>query len=242
MTAFITPHTWIHGESVDETLLNQQIRDQLLALWVGTTAGDLAYFTDANNRARLGIGTAGKLLSSSGSAPQWSTLYSLLPLTAQGDLLYAADASTLAKLVLGSEGKLLKSVSGLPAWAVDYKTIILKVIADGANLVTGDAQMHVTIPDQFDGMNLVGVGAAVYTASSSGTPTIQVRNTTDSQDMLSTRITIDANELTSYSAAAPAVINTSYDDVVKGDQLQIDVDVAGTGAKGLEVHLKFALP
>jgi hypothetical protein len=242
MTAFITPRTWIHGESVDETLLNTALRNQLLAIWVGTTAGDLAYFTDANNRARLGIGAANKLLRSTGSAPEWVTLMSLTPMNATGDLLYAGSASTLAKLAIGSTGKILKVAAGLPSWAIDYKTIILKVIADNASLVTGDGQMMVTIPEQLDGMNLVGVGLAVYTVSSSGKPTVQIRNVTDGVDMLSTKVSVDTSEYSSYTAATPAVIDATHDDVAKGDRLAIDVDIAGTGTLGCEVHLKFALP
>jgi hypothetical protein len=91
-------------------------------------------------------------------------------------------------------------------------------------------------------MNLVDADAAVYTVSSSGTPTIQIHNLTDTSDMLSTRITIDANEYTSYDAATPPVINASEDDVVTKDILRIDVDVAGTGTKGLDVILSFQTP
>ncbi len=57
--------------------------------------------------------------------------------------------------------------------------------------------------------------------------------------MLSTSITIDASEFTSYSAATAPVINTSFDDVATGDRIAIDVDVAGTGTKGLGVILRF---
>ena len=67
---------------------------------------------------------------------------------------------------------------------------------------------------------------------------IQIRNVTQTADMLSTRITIDASEFTSYTAAA-AVIDTGNDDVATGDLIAVDVDVAGTGAKGLGVILRF---
>jgi hypothetical protein len=60
--------------------------------------------------------------------------------------------------------------------------------------------------------------------------------------MLSTRITIDANEKTSYTAATAPVINATYDDVATGDLLAIDIDGAGTGAKGLMVMLQFGKP
>ena len=111
-----------------------------------------------------------------------------------------------------------------------------------SSLSTGDGQAYLVIPSDFNGMNLVDAQAAVSTVSSSGLPTIQIANVTDGVDMLSTKITIDANERTSYTAATPAVIDTTKDDVVTGDLLRIDVDVAGTGAKGLVVILTFQLP
>ena len=43
-------------------------------------------------------------------------------------------------------------------------------------------------------------------------------------------------------AAAAAVVDATYDDVATGDRLAVDVDVAGTGAKGLGIILTFQLP
>ena len=80
------------------------------------------------------------------------------------------------------------------------------------------------------------------TVSSSGLPTIQIHNLTDTSDMLTTEITIDENEKHSKDAADPAVIDTSEDDVVTGDELRIDVNIAGTGTKGLQVDMTFQLP
>lgn len=122
------------------------------------------------------------------------------------------------------------------------KTIILKVIADDATLTTGDGKMYVTIPVELDGSNLVTVGAHVYTASTSGNPTFQIHNKTDAVDILSTVITIDVNELDSKDAATPAVINTNNNDMATEDEIRIDVDIAGTGTKGLEIRMGFRLP
>lgn len=118
---------------------------------------------------------------------------------------------------------------------------ILVTDPNGAALTTGDGKAFFRVPSTIDGFNLVGVAASVSTTSSSGNPTIQIHNVTQTADMLSTRITIDAGELDSKDAA-PAVIDTSNDDVATGDKLRIDVDVAGTGAKGLIVELQFAAP
>ena len=135
------------------------------------------------------------------------------------------------------EGILASSVNG-----VIERVIVLKVIADDTALTTGDGKMHFTIPAELNGMNLVSVGAHVYTVSSSGLPTIQIHNLTDTVDMLSTRITIDANEKDSKDATTAAVIDTTHDDVATGDEIRIDVDVAGTGTKGLEIRMGFRKP
>lgn len=113
---------------------------------------------------------------------------------------------------------------------------------NGSALTTGDGKAYYRVPSTLNGMDLIAVAAHVTTVSSSGTPTIQIYNLTQTADMLTTRITIDANETDSSTAATPAVIDTGNDDVATGDMLRIDVDVAGTGAKGLIVEMQFRLP
>lgn len=114
---------------------------------------------------------------------------------------------------------------------------------NGANLATGNGQGYFVIPPELNGMNLVAVAAALVGAqSTSGTPTVQIRNQTDAVNILSTALTIDANEWTSYTAAAAAVIDATKDDVATGDIIRVDVTAAGTGAKGLIVILTFQLP
>ena len=58
--------------------------------------------------------------------------------------------------------------------------------------------------------------------------------------MLTTKLTIDASETTSYTAATAAVIDTAHDDVATGDLIAVDVDVAGTRRKGLGVVFTFS--
>jgi hypothetical protein len=56
-------------------------------------------------------------------------------------------------------------------------------------------------------------------------------------------MTIDSGETSTSSAATPAVIDTSKDDVATGDVIAIDVDaISTTAAKGLIVNLIFRLP
>jgi hypothetical protein len=107
-------------------------------------------------------------------------------------------------------------------------------------ITTGDGKAGFMVPAKLNGWNLVRAHAGLLGAqSSSGTPTIQIRNATQTADMLTTKVTIDANEWTSHTAAAAPVVDAANDDVATGDRILVDVDVAGTGAQGLVVILEF---
>lgn len=110
----------------------------------------------------------------------------------------------------------------------------------GDAITTGNGKAYIRVYPVMNGMNLTAVGASVSTVSSSGAITVQVRRVRSGSpaDMLSTPITIDASE-TDSSTAAAAVIDAANDDVATADQIHIDIDAAGTGAKGLFVTLTF---
>lgn len=119
----------------------------------------------------------------------------------------------------------------------------VQVVASGTATATGDGKAFFRVPLELNGMDLIDVAASVYTAGTTNTTDIQIRNKTDSVDMLSTKITIDSTETDTSTAATPAVIDTTKDDVVTGDILAIDVDaVSTTPAQGLYVELRFKLP
>ena len=120
---------------------------------------------------------------------------------------------------------------------------ILVTDPNGSAISTGDGKAYFRANDYLAGMNLIGVGASVSTVSSSGPLTIQLRRVRSGSpaDMLSTRITIDVSE-TDSSTAASAVIDAANDDLLTADQIFIDIDSAGTGAKGLCVTLAFQIP
>jgi hypothetical protein len=124
--------------------------------------------------------------------------------------------------------------------ASNARDIEIKVIDDATTLTTGDGKIIMAIPESFNGLNLTAAHAFVTTVSSATSPQIQIRNVTQTADMLTGKIFIDTSEFTSYSAATAAVIDGANDDVATGDRIAIDVDVAGTGAKGLGIILTFA--
>lgn len=97
-------------------------------------------------------------------------------------------------------------------------------------LTTGTAKMTFRMPFA---MTLTGVRASVNTVSSSGLVTVDINE--GGVSILSTKLTIDANEKTSTTAATAAVISDSA--LADDAEITIDIDVAGTGAKGLVVTL-----
>jgi hypothetical protein len=117
---------------------------------------------------------------------------------------------------------------------------------NGTTALTTSEKVYFRIPAAFNGMNLVSVTASVGTgaagSSSSGTPTFTVKNVTDNNQMLSTSLTVDANEYTSATAAVAAVIDTTKDDVATDDLIEIAVTTSGTGVTYANVTCGFQLP
>lgn len=108
-------------------------------------------------------------------------------------------------------------------------------------LSTGDSKGVARIPVEMNSMVMYAVGAGLSTPSSSGPVTVNIRRVRAgvAVDMLSTPITIDANEYDSSTAAVAAVINPTNAGVQTGDMLHFDVDAAGSGALGLVVSFSF---
>lgn len=121
------------------------------------------------------------------------------------------------------------------------RTMQVKVIDDLTGLTTGDNKFVLIIDATLNLLDLVAANAYVSTPSNSGGVTVQLRRINRAPgDLLTTRVTIDQDELSSYDAAVPAVIDQSADTVRTGDLIAVDVDTAGVNAKGLGVVLSFA--
>jgi len=97
-------------------------------------------------------------------------------------------------------------------------------------ITTGTAKVTIRMPFA---MTLTGVRASLTTVSSSGLPTVDINE--GGTTILSTKLTLDASEKTSTTAATAAVIS----DTALADDAEItfDIDVAGTGAAGLKIWL-----
>lgn len=128
-------------------------------------------------------------------------------------------------------------VSG-PLATIKYEELVyLKIFWADEDVVVGDGKLYFIIPSFLVG-NVTDFDICLVEPSTSGLVTVQMANcggdpSSAGTDMLSTKATIDVGEFSSLTAATQPVI--SVPDVNLGDFLRVDVDVAGTGAKGLDV-------
>lgn len=161
----------------------------------------------------------------------------------------AVELATTAETNTGTDAARAVTPDGLAGSYAGTKAFGATIMS-GA-ITTGDGKFYLPpIPASMNGMNIVSVVVSVRTKSTSGTPTFQFArgrqaNATSAHtyaDMLSTRVTIDANEYSSLNATTAAVIDTSNDDLATGDLIRCDIDVAGTGTTDAMVTFEARLP
>jgi hypothetical protein len=146
----------------------------------------------------------------------------------------AGFANTITS-VAGRTGAVTLTTADLTNWA----TATASMAKENIQVVCSDLTTSISVATSVAvfrmpyGMTVTDIRASLSTASTSGIVTIDVKKSGVS--VLSTKVTIDATERTSKTAAAPAVISsaTFADDV----EVTIDINTAGTGAKGLVVTL-----
>lgn len=153
------------------------------------------------------------------------------------------ELATAAETTTGTDAARAVTPDGLAGSDYGKRVVGVMVVQPGVNVSIGDGKAFFRIPSAMNGWNLVAVAMSCYTAGTTNTMDVQIRNKTDAVDMLSTKLTIDGTETDSSTATTPAVIDTTKDDVATGDIIAIDVDaVHGTPAQGLYVELIFQLP
>lgn len=110
------------------------------------------------------------------------------------------------------------------------------------SIAPGNSKAYIQIPPELDGFTLVDVSGALSAAATSGITSMtmrRVRAGVADVFMLSTPITIDANEKTSETAATQPVINPANAVVQTADQIHFDIISAGSGASGAFINFTF---
>lgn len=181
-----------------------------------TPAADrVAYYTGASAASLTPLTAAGRAILDDATA---------------GDQLTTLGVSTFVKTILDdADAAAVRATIGAAPAGNPTESIIVAVGNETTAITTGVAKVTFRMPYAF---TLSAVRASLTTASSSGTPTVDINE--GGVSILSTRITLDVSEKTSTTAAVPPVIS----DVNLADdaEITIDIDVAGTDAAGLKVY------
>jgi hypothetical protein len=119
----------------------------------------------------------------------------------------------------------------LQSTPLPLQPLVVAVSDETTAITAGTGKTKFRMPYAF---TLTGVRASLSTASTSGVVTVDV-NEGGTSILGASKLSIDANETTSSTAATPADLSdtTLADDA----EITIDIDAAGTGAKGLKVTL-----
>jgi parallel beta-helix repeat protein len=161
---------------------------------------------------------------------------------------YAGSANQLNGIGFGATGLALlddsTAATARGTIGLNVRPITIIVTAPNVNTATGDDQACFIVPSQLNGADITSVYIATPEAGTTGTTNVDLRRVRSGAtvDVLSTNVTIDSTELTSATAATPAVINTSNDDLATGDLIYVDVDaVHTTPAQGLQITIGVTL-
>ena len=152
------------------------------------------------------------------------------PITTSGTLAVTLSSQS-QKVFLASPS----ASSGAPTFRAliygDVPEVFEFALSDETTAITtGTAKLTWRAPRA---LTVTAVRASLSTASSSGIPTVDINE--GGTTILSTKLTIDANEKTSTTAATAAVISDSA--IADDAEITFDIDVAGTGATGLKVKI-----
>ena len=156
--------------------------------------------------------------------------------TADGSLASALTAITLAEIDPAADLMLVwdNSAGALKrlAWSQLTEEIVISASDETTDLTTGTAKTTFRMPFA---MTLTGVRSSVNTAPTGATLTVDINE--GGASILSTKLTIDAGEKTSTTAAAAAVISDSA--LADDAEITIDIDQIGStvAGRGLKVTL-----
>ena len=138
----------------------------------------------------------------------------------KGTAVFGGDVVTSGSLVVESQASF-----------EDY--MIISVSADNTDLQTGTGLVTLRAPFAMD---LYQIPRASLSTNGTTQTTVDI-NVGGTTIMNTNKLTIDANEGTSTTAATAAALTTTS--ITDDQQITIDVDAAGTGARGLKVTLYY---
>ncbi len=205
-----------------------------------TTKGDIFGFTTVD--ARLAVGTNGQHLEADSTQATGLKWVDEVTEFADGDFRIYKSGDTTAKILFkatavstGVSRQIIMPDANVDLGDIEQalkQSIILACSDETTDLTTGTAKLTFRMPYGFD---LTNVRASVTTAPTGSVLTVDINES--GTTILSTKLTIDAGEKTSTTAATPVVISDSS--LADDAEITIDIDTIGStiAGAGLKITL-----
>lgn len=204
-----------------------QLNDSIAKKTVKITAKQGLYIepTDSSFRAKIVNNVSDSGIATPTMKSYWDAK--------QDALVSGTNIKTINGNSLLGSGDITISGTGAPLTGIGLEQEWIIALSDETTVLTaGTAKVTFRVPYLTD---IIGVRASVNTASSSGLITVDINE--NGTSILGNKLTIDASEKTSTTAAIAATITDS--NIADDAEVTIDIDTAGTGAKGLKLIIYY---
>lgn len=170
------------------------------------TAGDLPYYATGTTLSKLGIGTAGQVLTSSGTAPQWSTISGVAVTTfSAGTTGFTPASATAGAITLAGTLNVANGGTGAT-------TLTGYVKGSGTSAFT--ASSTIPISDLTGTLAVVNGGTGATTAGNARTNLVAAQSGANTDI---TSIALTTGTITTTPSSSNDIANKSYvDSVVSG--------------------------
>jgi hypothetical protein len=189
------------------------------------TAGDMLYYVSGTVLSKLGIGSADYVMTSSGTAPQWSQFVKAISggtgqtSYAVGDILYANTTTTLAKLADVATGNALISggVGVAPSWGKIALTTHVSGVLPVANGGTNASSAIITAFNNITGYTASGAtGTTSTNLVFSTSPTLTTPSVTGDLTMSTGNVVMSDGKGVDFSATPGTGTSELFADYEEG--------------------------
>ena len=139
--AYTSPITAVTGATFTAAQFNTSVRDNINALWVGTAAGDIDYYSSATAKTKIAKGTTKQILTMNAGAtvPEWNNIF---PIGA----IYTSVTSTNPTAYFGGTWTAFgagRVAVGLDAGQTEFDTVEETGGAKTHTLITAEIPSHI---------------------------------------------------------------------------------------------------
>ena len=157
--AYSSPMTAVTGATFTAAQFNVYVRDNLNAIWVGTTAGDIDYYSAATIKTRLAKpAVTSYLYNSTSGVPAWGSLVGAINISSIAPLAPSGTYSSTS----------YTDITGATADIVTTKTCTIIMMASGTLAVTSGTVADIYTQPVIDGTAPASDDGASFQALAAG--------------------------------------------------------------------------